>query len=60
VPEREAVRLTDAGIAVSVYGVRWAGPHTPMPDHRLLAEVAWTDFHGHEAEAVVAAQIGKV
>src|SRR4051812_47331358 len=56
-PGLVAVRLTDEGIAVSVYGVRWDGPHTPVPDHRPLAEVAWADFRGNEAEAVVAAHL---
>jgi hypothetical protein len=56
-PGLVAVRLTDEGLAVSVYGVRWDGPHTPVPDHRPLAEVAWSDLREGEAEAVVAAQL---
>jgi hypothetical protein len=39
-PGLVAVRLTDSGLTASVYGVRWDGPHTPVPDDRLLAEVA--------------------
>jgi hypothetical protein len=56
-PGRISVCLTDEGLAVSVFGVRWDGPHTPVPDHRPLAEVAWADFRGNEAEAVVAAYL---
>jgi hypothetical protein len=56
-PGLVAVRFTDSGLTVSVYGVRWDGPHTPVLDHRPLAEVAWDDFRGGETEAVVAAQL---
>jgi hypothetical protein len=56
-PGLVAVRLTDAGLTVSVYGVRWDGPDTPVPDHQPLAEVAWADFRGNEAEAMVAAHL---
>ncbi len=56
-PGLVAVTFTDEGLAVSVFGIRWDGPHTPVPDHRPLAQAAWSDFREGEAEAVVAAQL---
>jgi hypothetical protein len=52
-PGLVAVRLGEEGVEVSVFGVRWDGPHTPVPDHRPLAAVAWAAL-GSEAEAAVA------
>lgn len=56
-PGLVVVMLTDEALAVSVYGVRWDGPHTPVPDHRPLAQAAWSDFRGGEAEAVIATHL---
>jgi hypothetical protein len=51
-----AVRLTDTGASVFVYGMRWDGPHTPVLVYRPLAELSRADFRGNEAEAVIAAE----
>jgi hypothetical protein len=56
-PGLVTVSVDPDGIAVAVFGVRWDGPHTPVPDPRPLACLAWSDFRGSEAEAVVAAQL---
>jgi len=56
-PALVAVNLTEEGVAVSVCGVRWDGPHTPVPDDFPLAQVAWSQLGGNEAEAVVAVNL---
>ena len=56
-PELVAVRFSDEAVAVSVCGLRWDGPHNPLADNRLLAELMWRDFGGDEAEALIAVHL---
>ncbi len=53
-PGLVAVRLSDRGLAVSVFGVRWDGPHTPMRDDRELCALSWEEMPAELPEQVVA------
>jgi len=52
-PGLVAVRVSDHGVSVSVFGIRWDGPHTPIPDHRQLCYLAWEELPAEEPEQAV-------
>ena len=43
-PGLVAAQVTERGLKVFVYGVRWDGPFTPVSDHRKLCQLAWKEL----------------
>lgn len=57
-PGLVVVRVAGRGLTVSVYGVRWDGPHTPTRADRELCRVSGDDMPAELPEqAVVAAAL---
>jgi hypothetical protein len=43
-PGLVAVRVSDRGLVVSVFGIRWDGPHTPTRNDRELSRLSWEEL----------------
>jgi hypothetical protein len=49
-PGMVVIGSSGEGLRVCVYGVRWEGPHTPVANHRPLAEWSWSQLPADPAE----------
>jgi hypothetical protein len=54
-PGMVAVRVSDRGLVVSVFGIRWDGPHTPIRDDRDICRLSWNELPAELPEQAVVA-----
>jgi hypothetical protein len=54
-PGLVTVHMSDQGLVVSVFGIRWDGPHTPTRNDRELCRLSWDELPAELPEQAVMA-----
>jgi hypothetical protein len=55
-PGLVVVRVSNGGVEVSVFGIRWNGPHTPTRSDRRLCYLSWEELPEDLPEQAVVVQ----